>query len=164
MKMKVALVAALAYRPKVLLLDEPFSGLDPGVREDLVQGLLSQSGESGCTIFLSSHDVEGVERIADWVGIVHEGKLVLEESAESLQKRFRLVDLELTETPSTLEITSWWQWEATARRASFVATAFDPEATAEQAGVFFPGANLTVSPMSLREIYLAVERQHREAS
>jgi len=164
MKMKVALVAALAYRPKVLLMDEPFSGLDPGVREDLVQGLLSLGGESGCTIFLSSHDVEEVERIADWVGIVHEGRLVLEESVESLQKRFRLVDLDLNEKPSTPEIISWWHWEATARRASFVATAYDPEATAEQVDVFFPGANLTVSPMSLREIYLAVERQHRGES
>lgn len=164
MKMKVALVAALAYRPKVLLMDEPFSGLDPGVREDLVQGLLSLGGEDGCTIFLSSHDVEEVERIADWVGIVHEGGLVLEESVESLQQRFRQIDLDLTKKPSPPEVAEWWRWEATARRASFVDTAYDAEETAAQVAALFPEASLTESPMSLREIYLAVEGQHREGA
>jgi ABC-2 type transport system ATP-binding protein len=55
MKMKAALASALAYRPKLIVLDEPFTGLDPLVRDELIESLLERA--EGSTIFISSHDL-----------------------------------------------------------------------------------------------------------
>ena len=58
MRVKAALVSALAYRPRLLILDEPFSGLDPVVRDDLVHGVLERAGEEQWTVLVSSHDLD----------------------------------------------------------------------------------------------------------
>ena len=60
MRIKAALVSALAYRPRLLVLDEPFSGLDPVVRDDLVHGVLERAGEEQWSVLLSSHDLDEV--------------------------------------------------------------------------------------------------------
>ncbi len=62
MRMKAALASALAYHPKLIVLDEPFTGLDPLVRDELIQGLLERAEES--TILISSHDLAGIESFA----------------------------------------------------------------------------------------------------
>jgi ABC-2 type transport system ATP-binding protein len=67
MLMKAALLSSLAYRPKLLVLDEPFSGLDPLVREEFTRGLLEISEAGEWTVFVSSHDIEEVERLADHI-------------------------------------------------------------------------------------------------
>ena len=67
MLMKAALLSSLAYRPKLLVLDEPFSGLDPLVREEFVRGVLEVSAQGDWTVLVSSHDIEEVERLADHV-------------------------------------------------------------------------------------------------
>jgi ABC-2 type transport system ATP-binding protein len=72
MKVKAALLVSLAYRPRVLLLDEPFTGLDPLVRDEFIRGILELSEEGNWTVFISSHDIDEVERLADWVGRVRE--------------------------------------------------------------------------------------------
>jgi ABC-2 type transport system ATP-binding protein len=92
MKIKAALLISLAYRPELLLMDEPFSGLDPLVRDDLVQGMLELSEQEKWTVFISSHDIDEVERLADYVGMIDNGTLTLSESSESLRARFRRVD------------------------------------------------------------------------
>src|SRR4029078_12944381 len=73
MWMKTALVSALAYRPRLLVLDEPFSGLDPLVREDLIQGLLDVASET--TLFISSHDLADIETFATHIAFLSEGRL-----------------------------------------------------------------------------------------
>ncbi len=92
MKIKAALLVSLAYRPELLLMDEPFSGLDPLVRDDLVQAMLELSEQESWTVFISSHDIDEVERLADQVGMIDNGVLTLSESADSLRTRFRRVD------------------------------------------------------------------------
>jgi len=67
------------------VLDEPFSGLDPLVRAEFIEGMLELTEQEKWTIFLSSHDIDEVERLADTVGIVNDGRLVLAEGIESLQ-------------------------------------------------------------------------------
>jgi ABC-2 type transport system ATP-binding protein len=64
-KMKLRLLLSMAYRPELLILDEPFSGLDPLVREELSAGLLELVGEGDWTVILASHDVEELERLVD---------------------------------------------------------------------------------------------------
>ena len=92
-RMKAALLASLAYRPELVLLDEPFTGLDPMVRDELIRALLELSGQKRFTVLISSHDIEEVERLADWVGFIDAGRLALAEPVDSLLRRFRLIEV-----------------------------------------------------------------------
>ncbi|HEV8180799.1 MAG TPA: ABC transporter ATP-binding protein [Candidatus Angelobacter sp.] len=71
MKMKAALASALAYRPKLIVLDEPFSGLDPLVRDELIESLLERASDS--TILISSHDLAEIESFSSHVGYLEQG-------------------------------------------------------------------------------------------
>lgn len=73
MWMKATLASSLAYRPRLLVLDEPFSGLDPLVREDLIDGLLESA--EGTTILISSHDLADIESFASHIGYLEHGRL-----------------------------------------------------------------------------------------
>ena len=70
---KLALLLAMAYRPELLILDEPTTGLDVVVRRDFLEGIIELIQEEGRTVFFSSHIVHEVERVADWVGIIDQG-------------------------------------------------------------------------------------------
>src|SRR5262249_2132011 len=72
-RMKAALLSSLAYRPELVLLDEPFTGLDPVVRDELIGALLQACAERASTVFISSHDIDEVERLADWIGFIEDG-------------------------------------------------------------------------------------------
>jgi ABC-2 type transport system ATP-binding protein len=74
-KKKTALVAALASRPKLLILDEPTNGLDPLMRRTLFDALLSEQ-QKGATVFLSSHNLDEVESLCSRVAIIREGRIV----------------------------------------------------------------------------------------
>ena len=67
MRMKMALACALPFRPRVLILDEPFSGLDPLVRDEFMERLLHQAGEM--TILISSHELSEIEGVTTRVGL-----------------------------------------------------------------------------------------------
>ena len=84
MKRKLSLAAALLHRPSVLILDEPFNGLDPkGARR--LKDLLSRLAGEGATVFLSTHDLATAEAVCHRVGILHRGRLVAEGSAAELR-------------------------------------------------------------------------------
>jgi ABC-2 type transport system ATP-binding protein len=86
MKRKLSLAAALLHRPGVLLLDEPFNGLDPqGARR--LKDLLSRLASEGAAVFLSTHDLATAEVVCHRVGILHRGRLVAEGSAAELRAR-----------------------------------------------------------------------------
>lgn len=73
---KAGLLVALAYRPELLLLDEPSSGLDPVVRRDILEAIIRTVADEGRTVFFSSHLLEEIERVSDDVAMLHEGKVV----------------------------------------------------------------------------------------
>lgn len=87
--MKIKMLCGLAFHPQLLLLDEPFGGIDVATRETLVEGLLEMTGREGWTVLLSSHDVDSAERLADVVGYIDRGRLVLSEGIDRLRARFR---------------------------------------------------------------------------
>src|SRR6267154_5385608 len=93
MKMKLALAGALAFHPRLIVLDEPFGGLDPLVRDQLIEGLLERVGET--TVFLSSHDLAEIESFASHVGYLEEGTLRFSEEMTVLAGRFREVEITL---------------------------------------------------------------------
>ena len=83
---RVQLAAALVSRPEVLILDEPFSGLDPVGVDSLAQGLLDQAKE-GVPVVFSSHQLDLVERLCDSVGILARGRMVATGTVEELRRR-----------------------------------------------------------------------------
>jgi len=162
MRVKAALVSALAYRPALLVLDEPFSGLDPVVRDDLVRGVLERAGDEQWTVFLSSHDLDEVERLVDHVGFLDAGRLVVSEPFTELHGRFRRVEVTLTEAaekPVTPE--TWFDVQLAGRVAKFVETRYVPEETERQAASLFRAARIDVQPMTLREIFVLITRHER---
>ena len=90
---KLHMLLVLAQRPKLLVLDEPTDGLDPVVRRDVLSALLDFCSQGSATVFISSHLVHELERICDWVGVLDNGKLVVELPMQSFKngiKRIRL--------------------------------------------------------------------------
>jgi ABC-2 type transport system ATP-binding protein len=85
----VVLVTALAHRPPVLLLDEPTDGLDPLAREELSGLLVDHMSASPTTLLWSTHHVHEVDRLADHVGVLRDGKLVLQAPRDELRLRLR---------------------------------------------------------------------------
>jgi ABC-2 type transport system ATP-binding protein len=89
---KLALVLAMSWRPRVLVLDEPTVGLDPIARRQLFAELLAAVQDEGRTVFISSHSVSDLERFADHIGMIKQGRLVLEGSTADITERFRMLD------------------------------------------------------------------------
>lgn len=85
MKSQPSLVLALGSRPQVLFLDEPTSGLDPVAVRHFLGVVLQEAVDNGQTVFMSSHLLHQVERVADWVGIMDRGKLVVCRPCEELK-------------------------------------------------------------------------------
>jgi ABC-2 type transport system ATP-binding protein len=163
MKMKLALASALAFHPKLIVLDEPFGGLDPVVRDQLIEGLLERAAEA--TVFLSSHDLAEIESFASHVGYLEGGRLRFSEEMTSLAARFREVELTLEKqeglTSSMPE--SWLQTKAAGRVVRFVESRFEEERTgAEIRRVFGDVKGVEYREMGLRAIFLAVARRGEE--
>lgn len=92
-KAQAALLTALAYRPPLLLLDEPSSGLDPVVRREILSAIIRTVADEGRTVFFSSHLLEEVERVADDVAMIHRGEVVMCDSLENIKGNHQLVTL-----------------------------------------------------------------------
>lgn len=97
MRAKVALSLAMSFDPELLILDEPTSGLDPLVRRSFLESMIDRAA-AGQTVFLSSHQIHEVERVADWVAILHQGQLQIVAPLEELKNSVTMLDLSLRDT------------------------------------------------------------------
>ncbi|MDR2463346.1 MAG: ABC transporter ATP-binding protein [Verrucomicrobiales bacterium] len=152
-KMKTALLLAIAFRPRLLILDEPFSGLDALVREEFLASLLELTRQNEWTIFFSSHDIDEVERLADHVGMIDAGRLTLSESLESLQRRCRRVEIFGT-SAADLAGEKLLCRESTERGLRLVHADFS-ERTEAELRRRFADATVEITPLSLKEIFIA---------
>lgn len=162
--MKAALLSSLAYRPKLVVLDEPFSGLDPLARDEFIRGLLELTESENWTVFISSHDIGEVERLCDRVAIIHEGRLQLHESIADLQHRVRRVTLSLPEAVTNLSAlpATCLLAEPSGRLLRYVDTAWDDDTSPAAAVSLLPNATLEeAAPLTLREIFVVFSRQFR---
>jgi len=159
MRMKAALASSLAYRPKLIVMDEPFSGLDPLVRDELIESMLDRAAEA--TVFLSSHDLAEVESFASHVGYLDQGRLLFSEEMAALSKRFREVEITLSAPAAQPERwpETWIRLEIAGTVVRFVDSAFDDLGTSQQiASLFSELRDVTFRPMSLRSIFVAMAR------
>jgi ABC-2 type transport system ATP-binding protein len=165
MKMKAALVCSLAYRPRLIVLDEPFGGLDPLVRDEFIQGLLELASEA--TVFVSSHDLAEVESFASHVGFLDAGRMQLSEEIGTLTGRFREIEITFGGAPVLPPNwpQSWLRPQTSSAVVRFVESRFDEGRTPlDVARVFPDAAAVSITAMSLREIFLAIARARRAAA
>ena len=110
----LGLLVALAHRPELLILDEPSSGLDPGARQDILAAIVRTIADEGRTVLFSSHLLHEVQRVADNVAMLHQGRLVLNEPLDDLLARHRLVTLRFPQAcpaQPALPGALWWSGE-----------------------------------------------------
>ena len=161
MWMKASLASSLAYRPQLLVLDEPFSGLDPLVREDLIQGILDSADET--TILCSSHDLAEIETLASHIGYMDRGVLRFSEEMSNLSGRFREVEVTV-ETVFTMPPNGQWpvRWlrpEIAPSLVRFVDSGFDPRQTdADIRELFAAVSRVAINPMPLKSIFVTMAR------
>jgi ABC-2 type transport system ATP-binding protein len=162
MKMKAAFTSSLAYRPRLIVLDEPFTRLDPLVRDELIEGLLERAPET--TIFLSSHDLAEIESFASHVGFLEDGRMLFSDEMAVLSDRFREVTVTLA-APAALPPKlppAWLLPETVDCVARLVASNYSGDETEREIAALFPGARaVEAEAMSLRAIFLAIAKSGR---
>jgi ABC-2 type transport system ATP-binding protein len=165
MWMKAALASSLAYRPKLIVLDEPFTGLDPLVRDELIEGLLDAAQDA--TILVSSHDLAEIETFASHIGYLDHGRLQFSEEMTSLAARFREIEITFDAPPAipARYPASWLQLRSSARVIRFVDSQFDGKrSAAEITQIFGPLENVSINPIPLRTIFLTLAKTARKVA
>jgi ABC-2 type transport system ATP-binding protein len=162
MWMKAALASSLAYRPRLLVLDEPFSGLDPLVRHDFVEGILDRASET--TILISSHDLADIESFATHIGYLDGGHIRLAEEMDALAARFREIEVSVDppiHLPGQADWPGGWLQPVVSQAlVRFVDTRFEPEQTTNEIQRLFTGVrHISAQPMPLRAIFIALARE-----
>jgi ABC-2 type transport system ATP-binding protein len=161
--MKAAFIGALAYHPRVLILDEPFGGLDLAVREDLLNALFDLMSQEEWTVLLSSHDIDEVERLSDHIGILEQGKLVLAGEKDTLLANSRTVSL-LSDPKVTTWPKSWWNCQQTGNHITFLSPDDTDDGLRQKIAQQFPDArSMEISPANLKSFYLA-QLRHTEGA
>jgi ABC-2 type transport system ATP-binding protein len=152
---KAALMTALASHPQLLILDDPTMGLDALVRREFMESIVRVLQETGTTVFFSSHLIEDVERVADWIGILHEGKLVVQSPLEDLKGTVKRIIATFAETPVGLSLPGVLQQETEGRQLVLVCR----ECPAALERLRAAGATgVQVEDCSLEDIFIAYVR------
>lgn len=166
MRMKTALASVLAFAPELLMMDEPFTGLDVAVRTELVQTLLDRTHAMKTTVVISSHDLEEVETFATHVVFLRAGKLLFTEPMEVLLARCREVTVTFPGSVAELAMTKLPAGcvaaEANGAMLRFVDTRVNVEDHEDAVRSMMPDAVAVQSEgMNLRAIFLALNRADR---
>jgi ABC-2 type transport system ATP-binding protein len=181
MLMKAALASVLAFSPQLIVMDEPFSGLDPLVRDELIEALIAHTKATNATVLISSHDLAEIEAFATHIGFLHQGRFLFNEELSTLSARFREVTVTFAPvvvasavegqpamvTPPTIAFpanppASWLLIENLGSAVRFTHTQADTENIQAQVAAAFPAATaVQVLPMNLRSIFLALAKSGR---
>ncbi len=159
-RVKVAFLGALSFHPKLLLLDEPFGGLDPAVRDEILDALFDLMSREEWTILVSSHEIDEVERLCDQVLIMDDGKVVLRDERDPLLARSRCVSLHTAASlaPGGLPA-HWWNPQGGDGRITFLDSNHEPERFQADLARHFPDArHLSIEPAPLKAITRALLR------
>ena len=151
---RAGLIVALAYRPELILLDEPSSGLDPIVRRDILGAIVRAIADEGRTVLFSSHLLSEVERVSDRVAMIQHGRIVFCDALDRLKQQHARLTLRFEESqPSPPCLTGALSWEGHGREWTVVCAGPTPRirTAAEQLGAEI----IAQMPVSLDEIFIA---------
>jgi ABC-2 type transport system ATP-binding protein len=162
MRTKLALLLALSRRPALLILDEPSEGLDPVGVEQLLESLVTQCGE-GTAVFFSSHQIEEVERVADQVCILDQGRLLIDVSLDEFRESYRRIDLVFPFDPSDLEfgMTGVERVRTKGRHMRVLSSGNTDEIVARARAL--DAVEIDVAALSLREMFLSTIEENSGA-
>jgi ABC-2 type transport system ATP-binding protein len=165
MRLKMSLACALAFRPRLLVLDEPFSGLDPLVRDEFMDGMLGQAGET--TILISTHELGEIEGVATHVGFLEEGRLLFDEPGDELRSRFRAVRVVFdgpARLPNKLS-PDWLQLSIEGNVLAFIDSRFsEPDSRLQLQSQLQGVRSIDAEPVPLRTIFTTLARAVRDAA
>ncbi len=159
MRVKLALSSVLAYRPRLLVLDEPFSGLDPLVRDEFMEALAGRSEDM--TVLTSSHDLGEVEGFASDLAFIDRGTLLFQESMESLVNRVQAIKVTVETASNILEPTpkNWIDIREFGNVITFVDTEFSQPDLEEQLRSRLAGIRqVEIESLPLRSIFTSLAR------
>ncbi|MES2705693.1 MAG: ABC transporter ATP-binding protein [Verrucomicrobiota bacterium] len=169
-RMKASVLGALCYKPDVLILDEPFSGLDAVIREDLLDALVEFLSEGRRTLLLSSHDMNEVERLADTIGILEKGGLGLQGPVDELLGQAREVSFLTSASNAASPVppppADWWNVVARSGGVTFTAqNGADESALAAAIRQCWPDAHsFNFRAPGLTRLYVDYLRRHDAAA
>jgi ABC-2 type transport system ATP-binding protein len=154
LRARLALLLALAHRPDLLVLDEPSAGLDPLARRDILAAVVRSVTRDGRTVLFSSHLLDEVERIADHIALIDQGRVVFSGELEAVRDAHRRLTLRFSEprtTPPALEGVLAWEGEGLEWTAVCAAGRDDLERAAAGAG----GRVVDEGSVRLEELFAA---------
>ena len=146
MKMKLGIAIALSHRPKLLILDEATSGLDPVVRDEVLDLFSEFTREESHAVLISSHIVSDLEKICDYIAFLHRGKLLLCEEKDALKEKYGILRCSKDQLPALPP-------EAVIGRKE---TAYGVEAIARRDAV---PAGLSLSPIDIEELFIFMVKE-----
>jgi ABC-2 type transport system ATP-binding protein len=154
-KIKLSLLLALAHKPALLILDEPTVGLDAVTKQDLFSQLLALVEDGNHTVFISSHSLADIERFADHVGMIKDGKLIIEGSTDEIISRYRIVDF-VRNSGGRMESLPGVQIlaEASGKYRALV----DRQKWLEEAGQKLGLQEISASPVTLEELFVSLAK------
>ena len=151
-RQNVALIRALATQPALLVLDEPAAALDPAARRELLREIAGRAGESGTTVFFSTHIVTDLERVASHVALLHRGRLLINAPMDDLKETHARLTL-----ASEADIPAHFAGELSRRRHNDGSVSLVIERIpGEQWPVIGPSAGSTLERLSLEDLFVEV--------
>lgn len=156
MKVKLALALALAHRPELLILDEPTSGLDPVIRNELLELLLEVVQDENCSIFFSSHITSDIEKIADFVTFIEDGRIVISDEKDAILDKWRLFKVE-----NSCSIAGLSERLTGVKKGEFGFSGItsEPESFTRELTSNYPDARYKVEKLSLDDLLVRIVRE-----
>ena len=148
MKMKLGIAVALSHRPKLLILDEATSGLDPVVRDEVVEMFIDFTRDENHSILISSHIVSDLEKLCDYIAFLHKGKLLLCEEKDPLLAEYGLIHCTAEELHNIPAEAIKYKKENPYGVEAMVLRSVVP-------------ANINVSPISIEELFIFMVKEAR---
>ena len=154
-KTKLSLLLALSHNPKMLILDEPTTGLDPSARRDFMESVLQSFSDEGKTVFISSHLVNEISGFVDHVGILKGGKLLFEKNTEELINEMKTIRLIFPngDVPENIKCSGLLNVRAMNREVRVTVREFNEKKTIEELNKYSP-ENISVEGLSLEDIFI----------
>jgi ABC-2 type transport system ATP-binding protein len=153
-KIKLAVTMALAHHPDLLLLDEPTIGVDAVSKQEIFSELLAAVQDEEHTVLISSHGLADIERFADHIGIIHQGKMRLEGRMDTIVERYKQVDFEYGD--GALPISGLYAVRQSGNRWKAIVDTQNGTVDALQK----QGArNLSQTPVTLEELFIALAKE-----